>query len=113
EQHKQPLIDQLSDRNAHSTPTLAPTIHPLNEAFVTSKQSQRIGDTTVKRHKRELTRLADFLAENGVFVPNAITAAALYKFRRDMENALPGQQYAAGSETADPPVPALTSRRLI
>ncbi|OLB27536.1 MAG: hypothetical protein AUH01_05590 [Acidobacteria bacterium 13_2_20CM_56_17] len=113
ERQKQYLIEQMSAGNAPATPTVAPTIHSLVEAFVTSKQSQRIGDTTVKRHKRELTRLADFLAENGVFVPNAITAAALYKFRRDMENALPGQQYAAGSATAHPPVPALPSRRWI
>jgi integrase/recombinase XerD len=89
ERQKQYLIEQMSANNAPATPTVAPTIHSLVEAFVTSKQSQRIGDTTVKRHKRELTRLADFLAENGVFVPNAITAAALYKFRETWKTLYP------------------------
>jgi len=89
ERQKQYLIEQMSAGSAPATPTVAPTIHSLVEAFVTSKQSQRIGDTTVKRHKRELTRLADFLAENGVFVPNAITAAALYKFRETWKTLYP------------------------
>ena len=89
EGQRQYLIEQMSAGNAPATPTVTPTIHSLVEAFVTSKQSQRIGDTTVKRHKRELSRLADFLGENGVFVPNAITAAALYKFRETWKTLYP------------------------
>jgi len=46
-----------------------------------SKKTQGIGDTTVKRHSRELKRLADFLAENGIFVASGLSAAVLYKFR--------------------------------
>lgn len=71
ERQKQYLIEQLSAGNAPATPTVASTLRSLVEAFVTSKQSQRIGDTTVKRHKRELNRLAEFLAENGVLVPQS------------------------------------------
>src|SRR5438876_370030 len=42
ERQKQYLIEQMSAGNAPATPTVAPTIHSLVEAFVTSKQSQRI-----------------------------------------------------------------------
>lgn len=89
ERQKQYLFEQMSAGNTAATPTVAPAIHSLVEAFVTSKQSQRIGGTTVKRHKRELNRLADFLAENGIFVPNAITAAALHKFRETWKTLYP------------------------
>ena len=89
ERQKQFLIDQLSAGNGNVIPTEAPTIHSLVEAFVAAKKSQRIGDTTVKRHKRELNRLADFLAENGIFVPGKITAAILYKFRETWNTAYP------------------------
>jgi integrase/recombinase XerD len=81
ERQKQYLIDQISVGNAAPIPTPAPTIHSLVEIFVMSKKTQGIGDTTVKRHSRELKRLADFLAENGIFVASGINAAVLYKFR--------------------------------
>jgi site-specific recombinase XerD len=81
EHQKRHLIEQLSAGNAAVTPSAAPTIHSLVEVFVMSKESQRIGQTTVQRHRRELKRLADFLAENGIFVPAEINGAALYKFR--------------------------------
>jgi integrase/recombinase XerD len=74
-------IEQISVGNAAPIPTAAPTIHSLVEIFVMSKKTQGIADTTVKRHSRELKRLADFLAENGIFVASGINAAVLYKFR--------------------------------
>jgi site-specific recombinase XerD len=49
--------------------------------LVSAKKSQRIGDTTVKRHERELKRLADFLGNNGIYVASGINAEVLYKFR--------------------------------
>lgn len=81
ERQRQFLIEQMSLGN--SAPVSvgnAPTIHSLVDTFVSAKKSQRIGDTTVKRHERELKRLADFLAANGIYVANGINAV-LYKFR--------------------------------
>jgi site-specific recombinase XerD len=75
------LVAQLSGSNQPSEPGAAPTIRSLVEVFVSSKESQRVGDTTVKRHRRELNRLADFLEANGVFVPSGINSALLYQFR--------------------------------
>lgn len=89
ERQKQFLMDQMSVGNGTVTPTEAPTIHSLVEVFVMSKQSQRIGSTTVKRHERELNRLADFLAQNGIFIAGKINAALLYKFRESWNTLYP------------------------
>jgi site-specific recombinase XerD len=81
ERQKQYLIEQMSAGNAPVPASASPTVRELVDVFVMAKESQRIGATTVKRHKRELTRLADFFEANGVFVPSAITGTLLYKFR--------------------------------
>jgi len=81
ERYRQNLLDQVAAGNTAPVPTAAQTIHSLVEVFVISKRTQKIGDTTVKRHERELKRLADFLADNGIFTPVGINATVLYKFR--------------------------------
>jgi len=81
ERQRQFLIEQMSLGSAPVSVGNAPTIHSLVDTFVSSKKTQNIGATTVKRHERELKRLADFLAEQGIYVASGINAEVLYKFR--------------------------------